>query len=91
MREWVALSRATEEELDYMSKATSARQSLFGVYVKPPTPTVAPVPAIAPLRDVRKPVSTKGPESELEREIRAYARTNRCSLEESRDVLTTLV
>lgn len=97
MRVWVALNRATNEELRSISKVVDYphekdRLNLkYGVYVPPPTPTELLPRATSPMRDVRKKITTTGPENELDREARAYARQNHCSFEEARETLKELV
>lgn len=95
MRAWVALSRATDEEIQSISKAVNyfrERDRLnqkYGEYQAPEIPAdVLQTPMEAPkLRDARKKVTV----DEAEREARAYARQNGCTLLEAREVITNLV
>lgn len=97
MREWVALSRSTQEELHSLSKATSAFQRLkyletkYGVYRKPVSPATPPKPVVAPMRDVRKKISTEGTGNELDREARALARANGITFEAARLYLSSVI
>lgn len=94
IRVWVALNRATEDDLRRFSKAVNyirMRQVLndkYGEYVAPLIPDVMSN-AIAPqiFRKARTPVEKL---DETEREIRKYARTNECTLEEARETLEAL-
>jgi hypothetical protein len=89
---WVALNRATEEELFRFSKVvnyTRERDRLndkFGFYVAPPIPD-APVIAKAPiLRNTR----TKPKADEMEREARAFSRESGLSVEAAREYLSVM-
>lgn len=90
VRVWVALNRATDDELRPFSRVINyirerARlNEKFGVYVPPPIPAFAEAPVLAPLRK-------RAPVDAFEREVRAYARDTGCSLEESRETLQSLV
>ncbi len=63
----------------------------YGVYIAPTIPTEVLGHTKSPLRDVRKKVSTKGAENELDREARAYARSNDVSVGEARELLLNLI
>ncbi len=92
VRVWVALNRASDEELLRISKVINyirERDRLnakFGIYVSPPIPDMPVAPILAPRK-----MSTKPKMDEMEREIRAYARINGCSQEEARETLTALI
>lgn len=92
VRVWVALNRATDEELFSVSRVVNylrERDRLnakFGIYIAPTIPDVLVAPIQAP-RNVR----AKPKMDEMEREARAYSRVNGCSVEEAREVITTLV
>lgn len=88
-REWVALNRATDEDLMEFPKAglirlREIRNGEFGEYVPPPVPDrpVKQVVIFAP-----RAAGKRTQISEFEREVRAYARTNGCSEEEARETL----
>lgn len=111
IRLWVALNRATDEELAKFNRATPSfffqRDRLnakYGVYVAPPIPktfigmdldvpggdvTVFQDGAVPEVRTVtvRRKLT---PEEEIENEAKRYARTNGCSLDEARALLTEL-
>lgn len=93
MRVWVALSRATEEEIYSISKVENYTRKLavlnaeFGLY-KPPITPDKPLAYQAPKpRSVRQ----KSTVSELEREARSFARVNGCSQEAAMVMLESLV
>lgn len=103
MREWVALSRATDEEIRSISKAVNYTQRLkylegkYGVYVPPAAPSIVGMDFAAPDSKDRTAIlysarsfGKRSKLEEFERETRAYARTNRCSVEEAREFLMTL-
>lgn len=97
IREWVALNRATDEELFSKSKVVNqARRrdylnGKYGVYVAPPIPSFVSVDfTIVPKKP--KPAPKKlTPEELFEREVRAYARDTGTPIEESRAFLKELV
>lgn len=98
VRQWIALNRATDAELAQYNRAVPSfffqRDRLntkYGEYIAPPVPETASMPVKSPLRDVRKPVSTRGPESELDREARRFGRENGLSFDAARIYLTNLV
>lgn len=103
-REWVALNRASDEDLMEFPKANliklrAIRNGEFGKYVPPPVPYKPQVPDVtvtaANVREVfegaaKKLRSVPRPYDEFEREVRAYARTNGCSEEEARATLALI-
>lgn len=90
VRVWVALNRASDDELRPFSRVInyvrerSRLNDKFGVYTAPPIPEVAIAAVIPPLKK-------REPMDELTREIGRYARTNGCTLEDAREVLMALV
>lgn len=92
VRVWVALNRAEEVELLAVSRVVNyfrERDRLnakFGIYVLPPIPAVVPSPIQAP-RNIR----VKPKLDEMDREVRAYARINECSVDEAREVISQLI
>ena len=110
VREWVALNRATDEELLKYPKSgyiklRELRNREFGEYVMPPIPQshnginyskVIVDEAMNMIVDnislaSKKPFVRLTKEEEFEREVRAYARTNRISVAEARETLMELV
>ena len=93
MNVWVALNRATDEELARFPRAVPSfffqRDRLndkYGIYVPPAIPD-QPVLAKAPI--FRK-TSTRPKLDEMEREARAFARESGLSVEAAREYLTAL-
>lgn len=92
VRVWVALNRATDDELRPFSRVINyvrERDRLnakFGPYVPPPIPDTPIIQIPSPLRPVRK----IEPVNEIEREAHRYAKINYCTLEEARDILVSL-
>lgn len=90
---WVALNRATDDELQAISKVIDYQRekarlnAKFGQYEAPPVPASVIPQAPSPVRKI----STKPKVDELEREARQYARMNGCDLEEAREILQALV
>lgn len=90
VRVWVALNRASDDELRPFSRVInyirerSRLNEKFGAYMAPPIPEVATAAVIPPMKK-------REPLDELTREIKSYARVNRCTLEEARGVVTALV
>jgi hypothetical protein len=90
VRVWMAVNRATDEELRKVSKVVSyfrERDRLnakYGVYVAPAIPDSMPAyqtPVAAPIRRLTK-------EELFEREVKQYARINRLPVEDARAFLT---
>lgn len=98
VRVWVALNRATDDDLMPYNRAVPSfffqRDRLnakYGKYAAPGIPEgviLAPEPV---LRDVRRKITTTGPQNELDREAKAFARINGCSFDAAKLLLTTLV
>lgn len=93
IRVWVALNRATEDELYAISKVTDYRRELqrlnrkYGAYVAPPVPAMALVAPLVPFRNVR--ATPKADERAVE--AKRFARANGCSLEAAEIMLNELV
>lgn len=93
MNVWVALNRATDEELTRISKVVPyfrERDRLnmkYGEYVAPPIPDAVLPAAPAPFKVARKKAEKV---DEMEREARRYARANGCPVEEARELLLKL-
>lgn len=93
MNVWVALNRATDEELRSISKAINylrERDRLnkkFGVYVPPPIPDKPIAAKESPFKVARKP---REKVDEREREARSFARANGCDIEQARELLDAL-
>lgn len=91
---WVALNRATDDELLRMSKVVNylrERDRLnqkFGVYLDPPIPETAIIGAVMPKKALVRRLSK---EELFEREVRAFARTNGIEESEARETLIELV
>lgn len=116
MNVWVALNRATDEELFRYSKAVNyifVRERLnkkYGVYNPPPIPSRIPNtlvyrnewekiaqreilsldPAMAACVVTKSPIRRLTKDELFAREVKAYARTNGCSIEEATEILTAL-
>lgn len=93
VRVWVAVNRATDEELISISKVVNylrERDRLnekFGEYVPPPIPDKPVVVIPSPFKVARKP---REKVAEMEREARRYARTNGIDVEDARAILLSL-
>lgn len=92
MRVWVALNRATEEELLSISKVvnyTRERDRLnaeFGPY----SPPLVPDKPLAYQPPKPRSVRQKPPVDEFERKARSFARMNGVPIEEARELLAAL-
>lgn len=93
MRVWVALNRATDEEIYSISKVVNYSRikdtlnARFGTYTPPPTPTKPLAYQPPKPRSVRQ----KSTLDELEREARSFARVNGCSVEAAQIMLESLI
>lgn len=93
-REWMAYNRATDEELMAYTKSNYIRErdrlnKKYGPYVPPPIPEAGAIQyQTVHVRLPNKPVT---PIDEFEREVRAFAKTNGCGIDEARAFLQTLV
>lgn len=94
VREWVALNRATDEDLSRFNRAVPSYffqknrlNEKFGTCVPPPVPNSPIVQKAPPLR----PRAKSAPLDEFEREARLFARDNGCSVDAARLMLETLV
>lgn len=92
VRIWVALNRATDEDLYRFSKAINYQREKarlnekFGTYTPPPIPD-KPIPQKpSPMRPRRK----VEPVDELEREVRSFARANGVPVETARELIEAL-
>lgn len=98
MREWIAYNRASDEELLAFSKGNYIRErdrlnQKYGVYIAPPIPERVmgiDFGFTAPPVVVRRPFAPVSKEDAFEREVKAYARTNRVPIEEARATLMEL-
>lgn len=90
---WVALNRATDNELVRFSKTVSylrERDRLnekFGLYIPPPILSMLVTAKESPFKIARKP---REKVDEMEREARSFARANGCDLEQARELLNAL-
>jgi len=95
IRVWVALNRATEADLRAISRAVNyihmkkVLNDKYGEYVAPYIPMGSEVVTTKNIEGIFKAVRTMRAD-ETEREIRNYARTNGCTLEEARETLEAL-
>lgn len=94
VREWVALNRASDEDLSRFNRAVPSypfqRDRLnakFGPYVPPLVPEVS----LTYSTPKPRPMAKRAPVDEFEREARLFARDNGCSLDAARLMLETLV
>lgn len=92
-RVWVALNRASDEDLYPYSKVInyvrerSRLNDRYGTYAPPPIPD-KPIPVKAPPLRPRRKIE---PLNEFERETKLFARENGCSVEAAQLMLETLV
>lgn len=93
VRVWVALNRASDEDIFRYSKAVNYQRekvrlnAKFGPYVPPPVPD-KPNPIQPPPMRPRRKIE---PVDEIQREIKHFAKVNGCSIEAARIMIETLV